>query len=233
MWKHLLAAGSLAGSLLAATAATATTYATRADFDQAFITTVTDDFSGYAVGFRHSVAGGLVNVSSEGGVPNAFVHDYSPTFGNALTGSNGVGISSGKAVTLTFTSPVYGFAFDDLDLIGAPIEAARATIALSDGTAQVFTIKDPDFNFETAAFFGFGSDVAITSVRIRSFFNTRERAANFIDNLTVSTFRARPSVIEEPVGGSGAVPEPATWAMMIAGFGGVGAMMRRRRLSQA
>lgn len=28
---------------------------------------------------------------------------------------------------------------------------------------------------------------------------------------------------------SGAVPEPATWAMMIAGFGMAGAMMRRRR----
>ena len=25
------------------------------------------------------------------------------------------------------------------------------------------------------------------------------------------------------------VPEPATWAMLIAGFGGVGALMRRRR----
>ena len=29
---------------------------------------------------------------------------------------------------------------------------------------------------------------------------------------------------------SGAVPEPATWAMMIAGFGMAGAMMRRRRV---
>ena len=28
---------------------------------------------------------------------------------------------------------------------------------------------------------------------------------------------------------NGAVPEPATWAMMIIGFGGVGAMVRRRR----
>jgi hypothetical protein len=26
-----------------------------------------------------------------------------------------------------------------------------------------------------------------------------------------------------------AVPEPTTWAMMIIGFGGVGALMRRRR----
>lgn len=30
-------------------------------------------------------------------------------------------------------------------------------------------------------------------------------------------------------GGGGAVPEPATWALMIAGFGAVGAMSRRRR----
>ena len=27
----------------------------------------------------------------------------------------------------------------------------------------------------------------------------------------------------------GAVPEPASWALMIAGFGGVGSLMRRRR----
>lgn len=31
------------------------------------------------------------------------------------------------------------------------------------------------------------------------------------------------------VGGGGGVPEPASWAMMIVGFGGVGALMRRRR----
>jgi hypothetical protein len=31
----------------------------------------------------------------------------------------------------------------------------------------------------------------------------------------------------------GAVPEPATWAMMLIGFGGVGAAMRRSRKRQA
>ena len=29
--------------------------------------------------------------------------------------------------------------------------------------------------------------------------------------------------------GSAAVPEPASWALMISGFGGMGAMLRRRR----
>jgi hypothetical protein len=29
------------------------------------------------------------------------------------------------------------------------------------------------------------------------------------------------------------VPEPATWAMMILGFGGIGSVLRRRRLPQA
>ena len=35
-----------------------------------------------------------------------------------------------------------------------------------------------------------------------------------LDNLTVSN--------------AGAVPEPAEWAMLLVGFGGVGAVMRRR-----
>jgi hypothetical protein len=34
-------------------------------------------------------------------------------------------------------------------------------------------------------------------------------------------------------GGANEVPEPATWAMMILGFGGVGAVMRRRRYATA
>jgi hypothetical protein len=34
-------------------------------------------------------------------------------------------------------------------------------------------------------------------------------------------------------GNGGGVPEPATWAMMLVGFGGVGAMMRRRKLQGA
>lgn len=37
----------------------------------------------------------------------------------------------------------------------------------------------------------------------------------------------------EVIAGAGGVPEPATWAMMIAGFGGMGVMLRRRRAALA
>jgi hypothetical protein len=52
-------------------------------------------------------------------------------------------------------------------------------------------------------------------------------------NFTPTTFD--PPVLKDGVltygGGPGnAVPEPATWAMMIMGFGGIGAALRRRRL---
>jgi hypothetical protein len=43
---------------------------------------------------------------------------------------------------------------------------------------------------------------------------------NFTDDISVTDMAV-----------TGGVPEPATWAMLIAGFGGIGAMMRRRRAS--
>ena len=51
----------------------------------------------------------------------------------------------------------------------------------------------------------------------------------YVDNITVGDFvvgEAANSVITAQAGG---VPEPATWAMMIIGFGLAGSMVRRRR----
>ena len=47
---------------------------------------------------------------------------------------------------------------------------------------------------------------------------TNDSLGGYVDNIKLST---------------GAVPEPATWAMMIFGFGGVGAAIRRRRQQPA
>lgn len=48
-------------------------------------------------------------------------------------------------------------------------------------------------------------------------------------NFTVPTFKDG-TLSFVTTGASGTVPEPATWAMMILGFGGIGAALRRRRV---
>jgi hypothetical protein len=116
-------------------------------------------------------------------------------------------------------------------------------------TAGVFNITDPSFfyinpfgyaglefgAFDDTSFFSGNNDaligydgkssVATTPIEyfsgINATFNT-DRGSVTITQAVNGTFAA--SV-------AGAVPEPATWAMMIGGFGMVGGAMRRRRVS--
>ncbi|HEY3948731.1 PEPxxWA-CTERM sorting domain-containing protein [Phenylobacterium sp.] len=68
----------------------------------------------------------------------------------------------------------------------------------------------------------------------------------FSDNATTyELYQARPgegftehsagllTAVDPPAGGLGAIPEPAGWALMILGFGGAGALIRRRRANLA
>jgi hypothetical protein len=58
----------------------------------------------------------------------------------------------------------------------------------------------------------------------------------FLVNLTLSGLQGGPISVTERIqqgAGFNAVPEPATWAMMILGMGGLGAVMRRRRQAAA
>ena len=52
-----------------------------------------------------------------------------------------------------------------------------------------------------------------------------------IINSTTSGGRFGANLQFEDLGVSSAVPEPATWAMMLIGFGGIGGMMRRRKIA--
>jgi hypothetical protein len=56
-------------------------------------------------------------------------------------------------------------------------------------------------------------------------------AADIYDGATKQTYNVAARDAFGPT--SGAVPEPATWALMIMGFGSAGAMLRRRRLAYA
>lgn len=52
----------------------------------------------------------------------------------------------------------------------------------------------------------------------------------FTDPIFGGNFVFSPGVLGAPIGGA---PEPATWAMMLMGFGGLGHMLRRRRAQRA
>ena len=66
------------------------------------------------------------------------------------------------------------------------------------------------------------------SVTILSFRVSRSLSLTFVDQV-----RAQPTTVRIAVGdniASSFVPEPSTWAMMIAGFGLVGGVLRRRKV---
>lgn len=117
----------------------------------------------------------------------------------------------GGEATFNFLNPISSFgAF----IAGAQIEGIH--FAFTDGSSQSVDVPG---QYGTS-FVGFtDTDKSISAVSLI--------VGN--DILSVDdvhfTFAA-------PGGGVGGVPEPASWAMMIAGFGGVGASLRRRRAAR-
>jgi hypothetical protein len=105
-----------------------------------------------------------------------------------------------------FGSNTYG------DLI-SPISSIVVTVTAQGGLTQTQTILNPI----RTTYFGFVSSTPITALSIFGGQNNVVYAT--VDNLTLGS----PAV-------SG-VPEPASWAMLIAGFGLTGAAMRRRRIA--
>jgi hypothetical protein len=85
------------------------------------------------------------------------------------------------------------------------------------GTSSYFGNPNPNFlnadSGEAFAYFNFSSDTLFDRVELYGYNGRLE-----LDNVVVGT-----------TGGAAAVPEPATWAMMIGGFGLVGGVLRRQR----
>lgn len=135
-----------------------------------------------------------------GNISSNYADDYNTTGGSYDNQSGSV-----SQITFAFASPVSAFAFN----WGAADEFW--TVELFDGASLLSSYQlTPTESSNNKEYFGF-TGAGITSVSL----TTAASDYVFLDNLTYTS-------------AAGAVPEPATWAMMVLGFGLVGASVRRR-----
>lgn len=140
--------------------------------------------------------------------PNSPILYGAGSSGDAWLSSN---VAADFIIFEGFSMPVYAigaYAFaSDIsgNFQGSGLTAARVT------TAEGQTV---DFTFRAGVdnYFGFVSDTPITMFEIKTFFGQRNPVWPTVDDLTVA-----------------AVPEPGTYAMLLAGLAAVGFMARRRQ----
>ena len=181
---------------------------------------VTENFDSQPVGDTGSlsIAGGASLTYTGPAFGNGFSGVSSTTFGNLYgfdvsDGGAGqwLGFPNGSA-TFTFAGPSNAFGFW---LTGVQtVFTASITVDFNDGASQSFAA--PINVNGGAAFFGVTDTASFASVTINS--DTGNDAWG-IDSVSYN--------------GSAGVPEPASWALMIAGFGLAGAALRQRRTAAA
>ena len=121
--------------------------------------------------------------------------------------------------TISFTRVSDGANLLTLTFSGATLAGGGGSGALFGSTPAgtvTYTSDFLDFTGQTAGDFS----IALSGI-------TPDFGANFWSGDSTGTFAS------DAGGGGNEIPEPATWVMMIMGFGGVGALMRRRRQALA
>lgn len=126
-----------------------------------------------------------------------------------------------SSVTVNYTAPVAAAGFFTIDYFGASgfnnllnlsvYDGANGTGALLGSATSVY------FNFQNNNRYFMGVTSATANIGSIVFSRTFDNTG---DNIGLDNFVSSRT---------GAVPEPASWAMLIAGFGLTGAVMRRRR----
>jgi hypothetical protein len=123
-------------------------------------------------------------------------------------------VNGGGSASIMFTDPVRSFSFD----YSTVDDYNTLTIVYADDTTQAFTGTEILSGFPTGITSGSltvnGNGSLIKGLKL-----TTTQAAFEVDNLSISPNLAS------------AAPEAGTWAMMLAGFGAIGAASRRRRTS--
>ena len=165
------------------------------------------DFDSFSAGST-LLDDGFISYSTTGGDPLV------TSFFLPSTGSNGLGATDvgffapTDTLTLTFASEINAFGID-INTFATDDAAYRVVLSTGD---DAFSVFDPFAGAGTGQFLGFVSDTPFTSL-------TLSAESGFA--YTVDTLQ------------SGAVPEPGTWALLLLGFFGIGAAMRRANATQS
>lgn len=201
---------ALTGGMIASSAHAATiTFNNRAAFEATLSRSFTDTYDttrGYAPGFSITADAPFSAIVGQTryqttGFSNLNIIQSNGTY---CAGCNG-------SFNLFFDKTTFGTA-DGVQAVGfdAPFnQGFDALVTFGDNSAQLFALTVGNVN----SFFGLTSDKLIKSIAFGPGGQRTNSVSFALDNLTIGN----------------AVPEPATWAMMILGLGMVGAAARRRR----
>lgn len=169
------------------------------------------------------------------------------------SGLNAFGVTNQSSTLVTFTGvePLATFAQGQARISGADGNLSQLSFGL-----------DPDLGFTAVEFNIFGTGATATEVMLnftdqfgtsfggtyqigngQNFFSALASDNQFITNVSLLLDGAVQDVRQIRIGGigstggggenpGGVIPEPASWAMMMAGFGLVGGAMRRRQRLQ-
>ncbi|WP_235889285.1 PEPxxWA-CTERM sorting domain-containing protein [Glacieibacterium frigidum] len=211
---------AVAAALLASGAANAaiTVYTDQASFLAAVSAPGVDGYDGF----------NIFGTTNSPITRSAGSYGYTASAGNGFFGAGTVGDPWLSTTTATdpivlnaFTGGVRGVGglFFGSD-IGGSFQAGDVVLNATDASG---TVTRTILNATTSSFLGFVTDGAFTSISIAS---VQPGPGSFlwptIENLTLAGAAVAPGV-----------PEPASWALMIGGFGLVGAAMRRKALAAA
>ncbi len=212
MRKMLLAAALAAATMIIAAPASAAAVLTFTDAPANSPGpgyTVVDDFSSLA---------GLTNISGDVQIKSGAAdgNGAPPANGNPL-GNPYLSVLGGGSATYNFATPVTSFEFD----WGSIDSYNTLTINASDGTFTVIPGTTTGLTpFPNAAD---GNQVAPGT---NGLFQVSSNSGETFNSITFGSSSNSFEVDDLAVAD---VPEPATWAMMILGLGGIGAGLRRRR----
>lgn len=210
--NKLLMAGCVAAVLTAAAPASAAVIFT-------FTPGAASPGPGYTVINPFNDATGIVGAGFQIKTPPADANGAPPANSDP-SGTSYLSVLGGGSATITFLMPVSGFQFD-----WGSIDRYNVLTINSTGADPVII---PGTNFTNPAN---GNQV---SPGTNGLFSVYGNAGEQFTSITL-TSRSNSFEIDNLATPSSAVPEPATWAMMIMGFGAVGSLVRskRRRLAVA